>query len=60
MAREEREKPPEDRLQFREVRDAAGRLLLRVTSSGIVEVKRKNCEPVLIDITVYLDGFRRR
>lgn len=59
MPGEEREKEP-DRLEFQEIREpVTGRLLFRLSRLGIIEVKQKNSRPVLIDITPYLDVFRR-
>lgn len=59
MPREEQEKPPHDRLQFREVRDQRGRLLLRISRCGVIEVKPKHGEKVLVNVWEYLEEWER-
>lgn len=57
MSREEEKR--EDRLQFREVRDAAGRLLFRISHVGVIEVKPKGGPKVLVNIYEYLEREER-
>jgi len=51
---ETRERSPRERgLRFTDVRDQTGRLLFRISSAGILEIRKKG-ETVLINLWDYL------
>lgn len=58
MADERREEAPERRergLRFSDVRDQQGRLLFRISSQGIIEIKHKGEPSILVDIWEFLE-----
>jgi hypothetical protein len=53
MAEERREEPQERGLRFEDVRDQTGRLLFRVSRTGIVEIKVRG-QFVLVNLWQFL------